>query len=122
MTKERKQAIDMWLWIRNQYEYYEDYWKGSGDEDGFTFVLKEYYEDETGFPVFNWKCGCWLCQYVPHDRMPMYPFNCTKCPLISCGAEDSPFHRLDCHFNIKTEQDFRDCCTQIARALGYKGE
>ena len=137
MTKERKLAIRMWLWIRDNYEEYVDYWKGSGDEDGFIEVMKDKFDDEyLAFPASEriipprvsirslWRGGCWLCKYCrdhrPKIRRPEDLDRCYRCPLKTCG-EHSPYRILDC-YAVRNKAHYQECCTQILRALGYKGE
>ena len=126
MTKERKLAIDMWLWIREHYKDWDEHFWGSGDEGDcveemkYTFFYEEYPEQE----LPKWRALCWFCQYTQNPDA-TYPFDCTKCPLKSCSKKDSAFYVLNCHKYKEdihvTEEVFRNCCSTILYALGYKG-
>lgn len=129
MTKERKLAIDMWLWIREQYYEWDDYFWGASDEDGCVeemkhrFIVAEY----TGeFP--EWKGLCWLCNYmrIPVPTSPEELMSCGRCPLKSCHKPDSAYQVLDRHLykgdTHVSEEVYYNCCTTILNALGYKGE
>ena len=129
MTKERKLAIDMWLWIRERYDEWDDYFWGASDEDGCVeemkhrFIVAEY----TGeFP--DWKGLCWLCNYIrtPKATSPEELMSCGRCPLKTCHIPDSAYQVLDRHLykgDIHvTEEVYYNCCTIILNALGYKGE
>ena len=129
MTKERKLAIDMWLWIRDNYAEWDDYFWGASDEDGCVeemkhrFIVAEY----TGeFP--DWKGLCWLCNYmrIPVPTSPEELMSCGRCPLKSCMTPDSAYQVLDRHLykgdTHVSEEVYSNCCTTILNALGYKGE
>ena len=135
MTKERKIAIQMWLWIRASFEEYEDYFWGASDEDGFLIEMKHRYLTYVLSPNDfhpNWLHDCWLCHYAL--RSPKYtqqlngytPDRCAHCPLKSC-MQGSPYACLEDHKDENgeieiTEEQYRNWCTQVLRALGYKGE
>lgn len=122
MTKERKLAIDMWLWIRERYDEWDDYFWGDSDEDGFVEEMKHrFIEEENGGKKPNWHFMCWLCTYIRASGL-----KCKRCPLKSCGASYSAYHILDTHSyegdTDISEEVYRHCCTTILNALGYKGE
>ena len=127
MTKERKLAIDMWLWIREHYEEWDEYFWGSGDTEDFATEMKLQFWDaeHKGKEMPNWRSYCWLCQYIQSPKT-TYPFDCTRCPLKSCSKTDSAYYVLNCHKykgDLKvTEEVYRNCCSTILNALGYKGE
>ncbi len=129
MTKERKLAIDMWLWIRERYDEWDNYFWGASDEDGCVeemkhrFIVAEY----TGeFP--DWKGLCWLCNYIriPKATSLEELFSCVRCPLKTCHEKDSAYQVLDRHLykgdTHVSEEVYYNCCTIILNALGYKGE
>lgn len=121
MTKERKLAIAMWLWIREHYAEWNDYFWGSSNEDGFVEEMKfRFLDTENNGECPAWSCMCWLCQYVRKS------VSCKRCPLTSCSASDSAFRILETHTYkdsiYVTEEVYRDCCSTIVNALGYKGE
>ena len=126
MTKERKLAIDMWLWIREHYTEWDEYFWGSGDEDDFATVMKcEFWDVEhKGERMPKWRALCWLCQYTQGGEA-TYPFNCTRCPLKSCSKKDSAYYVINMHqykgdIHV-SEEVYRNCCSTILNALGYKG-
>lgn len=127
MTKERKLAIDMWLWIREHYKDWDEYFWGSGDEDEFIQEMKYtfFYEEYPDMELPKWRAMCWLCQYTQNPTV-LYPFDCTRCPLKSCSMTDSAFYVLNCHkykgdIHV-TEEVYRNCCSTVLNALGYKGD
>lgn len=129
MTKERKLAIDMWLWIRESYAEWDDYFWGTSDEDGCVAEMKyrfTYVACKGKFPV--WRGGCWLCNYIHSPKVTSLKelFSCGRCPLKSCHKPDSAYQVLDRHLykgDIHvSEEVYRNCCTTILNALGYKGE
>lgn len=133
MTKERKLAIDMWLWIRERYDEWDDYFWGAIDEDGYVDEMKSrFIEEENDGEYPNWKGLCWLCNYIRHPRsdspaeFPLWVPHCGRCPLKSCGEPYSAFHILNTHSyrggTDISEEVYRHCCTTILNALGYKGE
>lgn len=129
MTKERKLAINMWLWIREHYDDWDDYFWGSSEGDGFVEVVKMYFLDEENEgEVPKWRGMCWLCQYV-RKSVPTSPekfFVCERCPLKTCYTSDSAYRILDTHTyeddKHVSKEVYRKCCTTILKALGYKGE
>lgn len=129
MTKERRLAIDMWLWIREHYDEWDDYFWGASDEEGCVEEMKYRFiiaENNGKSPA--WKGLCWLCTYVrnPAPTSPEKLFSCGRCPLNSCTAPGSAYQVLDRHLykgDIHvSEEVYRTCCTIILNALGYKGE
>lgn len=140
MTKERKLAIDMWLWIRERYDEWDFYFWGASDEDGCVDEMKYRFIDaENNGEYPNWKSLCWLCNYMgftiptPPEKLyscghcpPKELFSCKRCPLKSCYASDTAYQVLDKHLYkgdiFVSEEVYRDCCTTILNALGYKGE
>ena len=127
MTKERKLAIEMWLWIREHYAEWDAHFWESGDEEDLVFDLKYAFFDEV-YPnteIPKWRAMCWFCQYT-QDADVTYPFDCVRCPLKSCSKTDSAYYVLNLH-KYKgdvhvTEEVFRNCCSTILYKLGYKGE
>lgn len=122
MTKERKLAIDMWLWIRERYDEWDDYFWGAGDEDGCVEAMKHrFIEEENDGKMPKWHYTCWLCTYLRTSGL-----DCKRCPLKSCGEPDSAYHVLDFHRyhgdSYVSEEVYRYYCTIILAALGYKGE
>ena len=129
MTKERKLAIDMWLWIRERYDEWDDYFWGAGDEDGCVEEMKyRFIEEENEGKMPKWRCLCWLCTYmrVPTPDCSRKIFSCKRCPLDACQKSDSAYRVLDHHLykgdQHVSEEIYRECCTTILDALGYKGE
>lgn len=129
MTKERKLAIDMWLWIRERYDEWDDYFWGASDEDGCVDEMKYRFivaENNGEYP--NWKGLCWLCNYmgVTIPTSPKKSFSCERCPLKSCYEPNTVYQVLDKHLYEGhvhvSEKVYRNCCTTILTALGYKGE
>ena len=133
MTKERKLAIDMWLWIREHYKEWDECFLGSSDEDGFVEEMKYRFLDEENngkYPA--WQAMCWLCTYARTSVRPPAVdcaeklFTCERCPLKTCFAKDSAYRVLDTHTYKNdihvTEEVYRNCCSTILNALGYKGE
>lgn len=129
MTKERKLAINMWLWIRERYDEWDGYFWGASDEDCCVDEMKYRFivaENEGKLP--KWKGLCWLCTYVrvPVPDCPGRLFSCERCPLKSCHTSDSAYQILNTHSykgdTHVSEEVYRDCCTTILDALGYKGE
>lgn len=129
MTKERKLAIDMWLWIRERYDEWNDYFWGASDEDGYVDEMKyRFIEVVNEGKIPKWRGLCWLCTYVrnPVPDCPGKIFSCERCPLGTCMTSDSAYQILNTHFyrgdtNV-SEEVYRACCTTILDALGYKGE
>ena len=127
MTKERKLAINMWLWIKERYDEWDDYFWGASDEDGYVEVMKHrFIEEENGEEILKWRGLCWLCNYMRIITLRETSCSCERCPLKSCGAPDSAYQILNTHcykgaIDI-SEEFYRYCCTTILNALGYKGE
>lgn len=129
MTKERKLAIDMWLWIREHYDDWDGYFWASSEEDGFVEVAKTYFlEEENAGEAPKWLGMCWLCTYMrnPAPDCPEKFYSCERCPLKSCLAPGSAYQVLDRHLykgdTHVSKEVYRKCCTTILKALGYKGE
>lgn len=129
MTKERKLAIDMWLWIREHYDEWNDYFWGASDEDGFVEEMKfRFLDAENNGKHPAWRGMCWLCQYMrtPAPNSAEKFFTCENCPLKTCFVKDSAYRILDTHTYKDdihvTEEVYRNCCSTILNALGYKGE
>ncbi len=129
MTKERKLAIDMWLWIREHYAEWNDYFKGSRYEDGFVEKMKfRFLDAENNGEHPAWRGTCWLCTYMrtPVPDSPLKLHTCERCPLKTCFDKDAAYRVLDTHTYKDdihvTEEVYRNCCSTILNALGYKGE
>ena len=129
MTKERKLAIDMWLWIREHYDEWDDYFWGAGEDYEYVEEMKHrFIEEENEGKILKWKGLCWLCNYMrtPAPDCPEKIFYCKRCPLKSCGDPDSAYQVLNSHVYKGavdiSEEVYRHCCTTILTALGYKGE
>lgn len=127
MTKQRKLAIEMWRWIRDRYDEWNDYFWGSGDDTDFAMEMKcEFWDAEhNGEQIPKWRGFCWLCQYTQNPDT-TYPFNCLGCPLKSCSKKDSAYYVINTHqykgdIHV-TEEVFRNCCSTILYALGYEGD
>ena len=129
MTKERKLAIDMWLWIRERYDEWDDYFWGASDEDGCVEEMKYRFivaENKGKYPA--WKGLCWLCNYIRTSKptSPKELMSCRRCPLKSCHKSDSAYQVLDRHLykgdTHVSEEVYHNCCTTILNALDYKGE
>ena len=127
MTKERKLAINMWLWIREHYYEWDKYFWESGDSFGFAEEMKHrFLEEENKGEYPKWKGLCWLCTYVrsPAPSTPEKLFTCGRCPLRACTAKDSAYFVLDTHtykgdIHVSGEV-YYNCCSTILNALGYK--
>ena len=127
MTKERKLAIDMWLWIRERYDEWDDYFWEAGDEDGLAKVMKyRFIDEENEGKMPKWRYTCWLCTYLRAPCGSKKGEPCARCPLKSCYAPDTVYQVLSTHVYKEdvdvSEEVYRDCCTTILNALGYIGE
>ena len=133
MTKERKLAIDMWLWIRERYDEWDDYFWGAGDTYDCVAEMKHRFivaENDGEHP--NWKGLCWLCNYIRPPRsdspaeFPLWVPPCSWCPLKSCYEPDTAYQVLSSHVYKEdvdvSEEVYRYYCTIILDALGYKEE
>lgn len=110
MTKERKLAIAMWLWIRDNQELM------GYDEDGESTLddLKELFFESEGIENPHWACNCWFCHYIMKRQRRGYDRRtCAKCPLKSCS--EGPFDTL---IHYPSGPDWWDACNQIIEALG----
>lgn len=113
MTKERKLAIKMWLWIRDNQELM-NYDKDG--EDALDDLKCQFFKSE-GIENPGWACNCWFCHYImKRDRHGFDRRKCVKCPLKSCS--EGPFYTLT---HYPTGPDWWDACTEILEALGYDG-
>ena len=129
MTKERKLAIRMWLWIRERYDEWNAYFWESGSENDFVENMKfRFLDEENGGKYPKWRGTCWLCNYVrsPAPEGSEKLFTCERCPLKSCYKKDTAYRVLDTHIYKGdvhvSEEVYRNCCSTILNALGYKGE
>ena len=116
MTKERKLAIDMWLWIREHYQEWDEYFWGSGDTESLATMMKCEFLDAEELPIPVWRSMCWLCHYVrtPAPDSAEKFFTCERCPLKTCFVKDSAYRVLDTHtykgdIHV-TEEVYRNCC------------
>ena len=110
MTKERRIAIDMWEWIRANWDMYlcfKDEVEGATSEAALL-LMKEMYLDDKGV---NWASNCWFCEYIRSSQRHMR--GCRLCPLQSCSS--GPYHTLA---NSPTYEEYVDACSQIIEALG----
>lgn len=110
MTKERRIAIDMWEWIRANWDMYLRF-KGEVEcatgEDALLLMKDTYLADKG----VNWRSGCWFCEYIRTSQRHMR--GCHLCPLQSCSS--GPYHTLA---NNPTYEEYVDACGQIIEALG----
>ena len=116
MTKERKIAIEMWEYIRDNYEMYLAY-RDMHEDD-------EYYEGEDAIhnlkiaylakhDDIDWAMNCWFCMYIAHRRRNLGTGRCHLCPLKSC--ETGPYDILT---RGCTQPLYIEACNQIIEALG----
>lgn len=110
MTKERRIAIDMWEWIRANWDMYLRF-KGEVEcatsEDALLRMKDTYLADKG----VNWRSNCWFCKYIRTSQRHMR--GCHLCPLQSCSS--GPYHTLVGSF---TYEEYVDACDQIIEALG----
>ena len=110
MTKERRIAIDMWEWIRANWDMYlsfKDSEECPNKEDALL-LMKDIYLADKGV---NWASNCWFCEYIRSSQRHMR--GCRLCPLQSCSS--GPYHTLA---NNPTYEEYVDACDQIIEALG----
>lgn len=113
MTKERRIAIGMWKYIRDQYssQRVED----GEDLEDYVHNLKGEYMWEHGDP--HWAFRCWFCQYIGRRDKPYRRYDlsrCCKCPLKSC-SKGSAYMKL---CNAETGKEWVEACDEIIQALG----
>lgn len=113
MTKERRIAIEMWKYIRDQYspERIDD----GEDLEVYIHNLKGEFMWEHGDP--HWAFRCWFCQYIGRRDKPERRYDtsrCCKCPLKSCG-NNSAYEKL---CNAMCEETWIKACNEIILALG----
>lgn len=116
MTKERKIAIEMWKYIRDNYNkysdivsYYEDVDEETVGEDALCDLKREFLKDKN----IKWAMNCWFCEYIGHRNRIFNTYRCKLCPLKSC--ETGPYHTL---MSSPTQLQYIDACNQIIEALG----
>lgn len=108
MTKERRIAIDMWRWIRANWDMYlrfKDEVECATGEDALLLMKDTYLVDKG----VNWVSNCWFCTYLKLRSK----LGCRLCPLQSCSS--GPYHTLA---NNPTYEEYVDACDQIIEALG----
>ena len=108
MTKERRIAIDMWRWIRANWDMYlrfKDEVECATGEDALLLMKDTYLADKG----VNWVSNCWFCTYLKLRSK----LGCRLCPLQSCSS--GPYHTLA---NNPTYEEYVDACGQIIEALG----
>ena len=110
MTKERRIAIDMWKWIRVNWDMYLDFKdrEECPNEEDALLLMKDTYLADKGV---DWLSNCWFCEYI--RLKPRYRRGCSLCPLQSCST--GPYHTLA---NNPTYEEYVDACGQIIEALG----
>lgn len=118
MTKERRLAIAMWKYIRDNYDRYSDYISNHEDDDGYEDedALSELKHEFLEGKNIKWAMNCWLCEYIGHRGHSFYTYSCKRCklcPLKSC--ETGPYHTL---ISSPTQIQYIDACNQIIIALG----
>ena len=91
MTKERKIAIEMWEYIRDNYDYYREYrdvHENDEDYDGEDAIHNLKVEFLKGKGV-NWAMNCWFCEYIGHRR---HHIGIGRCQIgrASCRERVSP--------------------------------
>lgn len=112
MTKERRIAIDMWRWIRANWDMYlrfKDEVECATSEDALL-LMKDIYLADKGV---NWASNCWFCTYLKLRPEPRPMRGCSLCPLQSCSS--GPYHTL---VYSLTYEEYVDACDQIIEALG----
>ena len=111
MTKERKLAIRMWLWIRDNYDTYDSMCTERGyDGEDTLCILKQKFLNDTDV---HWAMHCWFCHYIGHRKRTFSTSRCRLCPLKSC--ETGPYRTLA---RGATQTQYIDACNQIIEALG----
>ena len=111
MTKERRIAIDMWEWVRDNWDMYlrfKDNEEECPNEEDALLLMKDIYLADKGV---NWASNCWFCEYI--RLRPGNKRGCFLCPLQSCGS--GPYHILATN---PTYEEYVDACDQIIEALG----
>lgn len=112
MTKERRIAINMWKWIRVNWDMYlrfKDEVECATGEDALLLMKDTYLADKG----VNWVSDCWFCTYLRPRPEPSCRRGCFLCPLQSCSS--GPYHTL---VNNPTYEEYVDACDQIIEALG----
>lgn len=112
MTKERKIAIEMWKYIRDNYDKYDAYvsdYEYDEGEDALCDLKREFLKDKD----IKWAMNCWFCEYIGHRGRSFNTYRCKKCPLESC--ETGPYYIL---MSSPTQLQYIDACNQIIEALG----
>ena len=112
MTKERRIAIDMWEWVRANWDMYlglKDSEECHNEEDALLLMKDMYLADKD----VNWVSNCWFCTYLKLRPEPSCRRGCFLCPLQSCSS--GPYHTLA---NKPTYDEYVDACDQIIEALG----
>ena len=113
MTKDRRIAIDMWRWIRANWDMYLRFKDNEVEcpyEEDALLLMKDIYLADKGV---NWVSDCWFCTYLRPRPEPSCRRGCFLCPLQSCSS--GPYHTL---VNNPTYEEYVDACDQIIEALG----
>lgn len=114
MTKERKIAITMWKYIRDNYDKYFEYMsacveEGYEGEDALCYLKNKFLEDKD----VNWAMHCWFCEYIGLRSRTFNTYRCKLCPLKSCTT--GPYHMIT---QGATQEQYIEACNQIIEALG----
>lgn len=115
MTKERKLAIEMWKYIRDNHDAYVEYIDTHGDdedfedEDALADLKHKFLKDKD----VHWAMSCWFCQYIGHRGRTFSTCRCKYCPLKSC---DTGAYYILTH--SPTQDQYIDACNLIIEALG----
>lgn len=110
MTKERKIAIAMWEYIRDNYEAYVDNCDYCENGEDALCALKKQYLDARGI---HWAYHCWFCEYIGHRGRGFNIYRCKFCPLQDCST--GPYRTL---IRMPTQSQYIDACDEIIVALG----
>lgn len=115
MTKERKIAIEMWEYIRDNYDEYDSYIDTYGNSEGYEeedplLHLKHKFLNDKDI---DWAMCCWFCEYIGHRHRSLDTYRCKLCPLQGC--ESGPYYVLT---HSPTRDQYIDACEQIIVALG----
>ena len=109
MTKERKIAIEMWKYIRDNYKTYREYRDTYEGEDAVHNLKMDFLKGKG----INWAMNCWFCEYIGHRGRYLGTSRCKLCPLKDCDR--GPYLMLT---HGCTQPLYVEACNQIIRALG----
>ena len=115
MTKERKIAIAMWKYIRDNYDKYSAYAREYEEDfdDAYEDALCDLKHEFLKGKGIRWAMSCWFCEYIGHRSRTFNTYRCKLCPLKSC--EIGPYYILS---RGCTQLQYIDACNQIIEALG----